>query len=237
MVYGFASGFWRGRRIRCGARAAGDDPREHLVCAARGSRGSGNHSATRRRRGKAVKAVWQHLVIVALGAALLSSCAAPHGQPRRGSEALAPNEVMEFGALYAENCAGCHGENGRGGAAIALANPVYLAIADEAAMRKVIATGAPGTAMPAFGASAGGLLADKQIDVIAQGIQAQWSKAGILDGADPPSYTAKSAGDVARGEAGYKTYCASCHGRDGAGSAKGSAITNDSFLALMSDQE
>jgi len=184
-----------------------------------------------------VKAVWQHLVIVALGAALLSSCAAPHGQPRRGSEALAPNEVMEFGALYAENCAGCHGENGRGGAAIALANPVYLAIADEAAMRKVIATGAPGTAMPAFGASAGGLLTDKQIDVIAQGIRAQWSKAGILDGAHPPSYTAKSAGDVARGEAGYKTYCASCHGRDGAGSAKGSAITNDSFLALMSDQE
>src|SRR5215813_7321520 len=185
MVYGFASGFWRGRRIRCGARAAGDDPREHLVCAARGSRGSGNHSATRRRRGKAVKAVWQHLVIVALGAALLSSCAAPHGQPRRGSEALAPNEVMEFGALYAENCAGCHGENGRGGAAIALANPVYLAIADEAAMRKVIANGVAGTSMPAFAESAGGLLTSRQIDVITREIRSKWSRPGTLDGANP----------------------------------------------------
>jgi mono/diheme cytochrome c family protein len=35
----------------------------------------------------------------------------------------------------------------------------------------------------------------------------------------------------------YKTYCESCHGRDGSGGGKGSAITNDSFLALVSDQE
>jgi mono/diheme cytochrome c family protein len=34
----------------------------------------------------------------------------------------------------------------------------------------------------------------------------------------------------------YQTFCESCHGADGRGGPKGSAITNDSFLALTSDQ-
>ena len=101
---------------------------------------------------------------------------------------LAPNEVLEFGTLYAENCAGCHGAEGRGGAAIALADPVYLAIADDASMRNVIANGVRGTSMPAFAQSAGGMLTDKQIDVIVSGIRSRWSQPGILDGANPPSY-------------------------------------------------
>ena len=165
-----------------------------------------------------------------------AGCGTPHGQPRRGAQILAPNEVLEFGTLYSENCAGCHGEAGRGGAAIALSDPVYLAIADDGAIRKVVSKGVPGTAMPAFAESAGGLLTDKQIDVITQGMRSRWTKPGILDEANPPSYAAKSAGDAHRGEATYKTYCESCHGPDGRGGTKGSAITNDSFLALVSDQ-
>ena len=169
-----------------------------------------------------------------LGAALLSACAKPH-EPIETT--VAPNEVLEFGALFSANCAGCHGENGRGGAAIALANPVYLAVADDRAIRNVIANGVRGTAMAAFAESAGGLLTNQQIDVITQQIRARWSKPGILDGANPPAYTAKSAGDPARGHAAYQTYCQSCHGPDGHGGPKGSAITNDSFLALLTDQE
>jgi mono/diheme cytochrome c family protein len=149
---------------------------------------------------------------------------------------LAPNEVLDFETLYSDNCAGCHGAEGRGGAAIALSNPVYLAIVDDKAMRKVIASGVRGTAMPAFVQSSGGMLTDKQIDVISGGIRSRWSKQGILTDANPPSYAATSAGDVSRGELAYKTYCESCHGVSGAGTAKGSAVTNDSFLALMSDQ-
>jgi mono/diheme cytochrome c family protein len=180
---------------------------------------------------------FRHLyLIAALGAVLLAGCGTPHGQPRSGSETLVPSEVLEFGTLYAENCAGCHGREGRGGASIALADPVYLAIADEAAMRKVVANGVRGTAMPAFAESAGGLLTNKQIDAITQGIRSRWSRPGILDGANPPSYAAKSPGDPQRGEAAYKTWCESCHGPDGRGGPKGSAITNDSFLALVSDQ-
>jgi cytochrome c oxidase cbb3-type subunit 3 len=174
--------------------------------------------------------------LFALTAILFSACGKPHGQPQRNSEALAPNEVLEFAPLYSENCAACHGENGRGGAAIALANPVYLALADDRAIRNVIANGVRGTAMPAFAESAGGLLTNQQIDVLTQQIRARWSRPGILDGANPPAYAAKSAGDPQRGQAGYKTYCESCHGPDGHGGPKGSAITNDSFLALVSDQ-
>ena len=89
---------------------------------------------------------FQHLCTFAtLAAIFLAGCGSPHGQPRRGSEVLAPNEVLEFGPLFSENCAACHGAEGRGGAAIALANPVYLAIADDISIRKVIAQGVPGT--------------------------------------------------------------------------------------------
>jgi len=179
----------------------------------------------------------RHLcVFTALAAILFLGCGVPHGQPSKGSEVLAPNEILEFGTLYAEDCAGCHGAEGRGGAAIALANPVYLAIAGDAAIRRVIANGVPGTAMPAFAESAGGMLTDAQIDVITKGIRSRWSRRGILDAANPPSYAAKSTGDAMRGEAAYKTYCESCHGPGGRGGVKGSSVTDDSFLGLVSDQ-
>ncbi|MGB9433834.1 MAG: cytochrome c, partial [Candidatus Acidiferrum sp.] len=62
------------------------------------------------------------------------------------------------------------------------------------------------------------------------------SKPGILAGANPPSYAAKSAGNTLQGEVAYRTYCESCHGPGGRGGPKGSSITDDSFLALVSDQ-
>ena len=167
---------------------------------------------------------------------LLSACSTPHGQPRKGSEPLAPNQVVDFGTLYAENCAGCHGAEGRGGASIALANPVYLAIIDENAMHNVVANGVRGTSMPAFAQSAGGLLTDGQIKVITSGIFSRWGRKGVLDGTNPPSYAAKTTGDVAHGQIAFGTYCASCHGPEGHGGSKASAINNDSFLALVSDQ-
>jgi cytochrome c oxidase cbb3-type subunit III len=175
-------------------------------------------------------------MLVATLGVLVVGCGTPPGQPRAGSIALAPNDVVEFDALYADNCAGCHGANGRGGAAIALANPVYLAIVDEHSMRAVITGGVSGTSMPAFAQRAGGMLTEKQIDAIASGIRSHWSGPAALAGANPPSYAATSAGDIHRGEVVYRTFCQSCHGPDGRGSPKGSAITNDSFLALTSDQ-
>jgi cytochrome c oxidase cbb3-type subunit 3 len=172
----------------------------------------------------------------ALGLALLIGCSSPHGQPPQGSETPAPNQVVDFDTLYAQNCAGCHGADGRGGASIALANPRYLAIVDETTMRKVVANGVRGTAMPAFAQTAGGMLTEQQIDVITKGMFSRWARKGILDGANPPSYAAKTQGNVDHGKLVFETYCASCHGSEGGGTAKGSAITNDSVLALVSDQ-
>jgi cytochrome c oxidase cbb3-type subunit III len=176
------------------------------------------------------------LALAALALMLFSGCSTPPGQPQKGSETVAPNQVLDFGTLYAQNCAGCHGAEGKGGAAIALANPVYLAIVDETSMRKVIANGVRGTSMPAFAQSAGGMLTGQQVDVIAKGVLSRWARKGILDGSNPPSYAAKTKGNAAHGEIVYGTYCASCHGAEGQGGSKGSGITNDSFLALVSDQ-
>ena len=175
-------------------------------------------------------------VFTVLGAILLSGCGSPHGRPRKGSETQAPDEILEFDTLYSENCAGCHGDQGRGGAAIALADPVYLAVAEDVVIRKVVANGVHGTAMPAFARNAGGMLTDKQIDVIVDGMRSRWSRAGVGSGTNLPSYAAKSEGSPVQGEVVYKTYCESCHGPGGRGGLKGSAITDDSFLTLISDQ-
>ena len=94
----------------------------------------------------------------------------------KASEPVAPNQIEDFPTLYAQNCSGCHGAQGRGGASIALSDPVYLAIIDESAMRKVIANGVRGTSMPAFAQSAGGMLTDTQVDVITSGIFSHWSR-------------------------------------------------------------
>jgi mono/diheme cytochrome c family protein len=169
---------------------------------------------------------------VAASLVLLAACDAAPGRPDKSSEAVAPNEVVEFRTLYGANCAGCHGEHGRGGAAIGLAEPVYLAIADDASIRKVIAEGVGGTAMPAFAQSAGGMLTDVQVDAITRGIRS-WARP--VD-ATPPPRVATLMGDAKRGREAFATYCVSCHGAHGEGGPKGSAITNDSFLALVSDQ-
>lgn len=166
---------------------------------------------------------------------LLASCDRAPGRPAEGPEVPAPAEITDSRILYAANCAACHGREGRGGAAIGLADPVYLAIADDAAIRGTIAGGVRGTAMPAFAQSAGGMLTEEQIDAITKGIRS-WSRPEALNGAAPPARTSRSAGDTRRGEGVFGAYCASCHGPSGEGGPNGSAIANDAFLALVSDQ-
>lgn len=175
-------------------------------------------------------------VVLAMNSMLLIACSTSPGRPKQASEVPAPGEITDFSTLYSQNCAGCHGAEGRGGASIALADPVYLDIVDKNELRKVVASGARGTSMPAFAQSAGGMLTEEQIDVITSGMFSRWGRKGILDGANPPSYAAKTEADVDRGKVAFLTYCASCHGSDGGGTRKGSAITNDSFLALVSNQ-
>ena len=91
--------------------------------------------------------------------------------------------------------------------------------------------------MMAFAQSAGGMLTDKQIDIIVRGIRSRWSKPDILRGANPPAYSSPVAGNPANGAEVYTAYCSSCHGPGGKGGPKASSIVDGSFLALLTDQE
>jgi cytochrome c oxidase cbb3-type subunit III len=178
------------------------------------------------------------LIFAAVGlSAILCGCANPPGRPVAGDEPPVPSEVTDFNVLYGQNCAGCHGENGKGGAAIALADPVYLAIADDAIVRHATADGISGTSMPAFAQTAGGMLADKQVEAIVQGIRERWARPDVFRGANPPQYSSSEPGDASRGSVAYAEFCSSCHGAGGRGGQKASSIVDGSFLALLNDQE
>lgn len=162
-----------------------------------------------------------------------SGCDSSPGRP--GPEIIPPDQIVEFNVLYGHHCAGCHGASGKGGAAVPLGDPVFLAIADDAVIRRTTANGVPGTPMPAFAQSAGGMLTDEQVDALVRGLRS-WAQPDILRGSIPPPYAAETPGDPHRGAEVYATYCSACHGPDGQGGKKASSIVNGSYLALVSDQ-
>ncbi len=159
------------------------------------------------------------------------SCAAPE-QHVPEQPVIRPAEVSDFRLLFAQNCAGCHGPDGQGALTVAIGRPVYLAIADDPTIRRVIEGGRAGTAMPAFSQRSGGFLTDAQIDILVRGIRA-WSRPGNLIGSRPPAYAASLTGNAARGQDVFAGNCSSCHGTDGRGVR---TIADPSYLALVTDQ-
>ncbi len=171
---------------------------------------------------------------ISLATILVAGCDSLPGRPTQADLPLRPTNVTDFATLYGENCAGCHGAHGKSGAAIAMNNPVYLAIIDDASMRRVIANGIPGTAMPPFAQSAGGSLTDHQIDLLIAGMRKSWAgAAGAAAGAPP--YSNSATGDPNTGAQVYAANCQSCHGPDGKTGTAGS-IVDASYLSLVSDQ-
>lgn len=171
-----------------------------------------------------------------LTALSFSACSNAPGRPRPDSEVLPPDKILDFNVLYAENCAGCHGQNGAGGAAVALANPRYLAIANDDNIRAATANGVPGTLMPAFAQSAGGMLTDEQVNALVSGMRTHWAKPNLPSRPNSPSYRPERAGDPQHGLNVYATYCSSCHGTDGRGGPHASSIVDVSYLSVVSDQ-
>lgn len=162
-------------------------------------------------------------------------CDRAPGRPRIDAEIVAPDKILDFAVLYRTNCAGCHGLEGRGGAALALSDPTYLGIADDAVLRSATVDGVPGTAMPAFSRGSGGMLTDDQVNAIVQGIRSRWADPRAVSKVELPPYSTSTSGDARRGGDVFATYCASCHGDRGQG-ARASSIVDGSYLALVSDQ-
>jgi mono/diheme cytochrome c family protein len=169
--------------------------------------------------------------ILTLAVLTLCGCDRLPGRPTAREEVVRPEQVLDFNTLYKENCSGCHGADGKGGAAIALSDPVFLAIADDAAIRNVAAGGVPGTQMAPFAQSKGGMLTDEQIGALVRGIRA-WARADVPRDGLPP-YAAPP-GDPQRGADVFATFCTHCHGRRGPTGA--SRIDNAAYLSLVSDQ-
>jgi mono/diheme cytochrome c family protein len=189
--------------------------------------------------------------LLGLGVFMLSAgcmafvgCSRVRARADAGPEVVRPEEVLAFSTLYRTNCSACHGENGRNGAAISLANPVYLAVAGEDHLRAVITMGVSGALMPPFARSAGGMLTDKQVSALAQGMLREWGTPNLLAELDAPPYLATLPGDAGRGQQAFVTFCARCHGPTGEGnrgdrksdSGGIGSIVDPSYLALISDQ-
>jgi mono/diheme cytochrome c family protein len=160
----------------------------------------------------------------------------PPGQPTSADVELKPDEVRDFAVLYRQNCAGCHGHDGKGNTSLALANPVYLAIASDDTIRRATASGVRGSLMTAFALSAGGTLTDEQIEILVHEMRVRWASSNATPDAIPPPYAATEPGSPGSGAVAYGTFCAGCHGPEGKGTEKGSSIVDESFLALVSDQ-
>jgi cytochrome c oxidase cbb3-type subunit III len=89
----------------------------------------------------------------------------------------------------------------------------------------------PGTEMPAFAQSAGGMLTSPQIDALIAGMRREWSAPDAFQGAAPPPYADTQSGDAHRGQHTYQARCAACHA-----STPAQQITSPDYLALVGDQ-
>lgn len=142
-------------------------------------------------------------------------------------------------ALYGRMCALCHGEDGSGYAApgsTALANPNFLAVADDSYLFENIARGRPGTRMSAWAEAHGGPLTDEQVRALVSYIRTWQTKPAV----DVAGVTVQ--GDPARGAQIYAEQCAACHGEAGGGLDEAPAapdgapsLNNPVFLDTASD--
>jgi cytochrome c oxidase cbb3-type subunit 3 len=168
-------------------------------------------------------------VVAAVLAALVAGCGHAPGYPP--SPMARPADVTDFATLFNENCAACHGANGQGGPAMDLANPEYQALANDDVLNSWISGGIPGTEMPAFAQSAGGMLTNDQIEALIAGMRKHWAKQNAFGGSAPPPYEQPDTADPRHGAEAYRTHCAGCH------ADSPQEITSQNYLALVADQQ
>jgi mono/diheme cytochrome c family protein len=143
---------------------------------------------------------------------------------------MPPSQNLDFHTLYNQNCQACHGARGQNGPAMDLANPEFQAMADDATLRRIIANGMPGTQMPAWAQSAGGMLTDQQIGAIIAGMRREWTQPNVFAAATPPPLAQPAGGNAQHGQQLYEAHCAMCH----TGHQR-QELTSPVYLSLISD--
>lgn len=155
------------------------------------------------------------------------------GKPTAKNLWESPEADLDFYSLYTTNCIACHAGPTGVSSSISLANSVYLSLISPEKMHKIIASGVPGTAMPAFSEKNGGRLTEAQMDVLVKGIYG-WRDPKKVSAGPLPPYSV-SAGDPVRGAKVFSVYCANCHGVEGTGGKAGSVV-DSAYLELVTDQ-
>jgi mono/diheme cytochrome c family protein len=166
---------------------------------------------------------------------LLAGCDLP-GKPDVKNRFQAPSRITDFTKLYGKNCAGCHGKDGKLGPAPPLNDAVFLAIAPEKELVKVIGEGRKGTEMPAFALERGGTLTVEQVQVLAAGLRKNWGDAEVARKKWPDYLLPAEKGNADRGKVVFARVCAACHGQDGHIKPDYGAINDAAFLDLASEQ-
>lgn len=122
-------------------------------------------------------------------------------------------------SLFEVYCSACHGPKGEGRtfapspqAFPAIANPTFLALADDEFLKRTIRLGRPGRRMPSWGRH--GSLADADLDALAAFVRA-------FEPPAPPAFSGDALSapfDLATGRKVFAEHCAPCHGPAGEGS-------------------
>ena len=172
-------------------------------------------------------------LLLLLAVALLAACDWMPGRPIRAEAPKPESEVHEFDPLWSNYCSGCHGADGRFGPARPLNDPVYMSIASDDYLRKVIVNGVSGTMMPPMATSQGGPMTDQQVDDIVNGMRQAWGTDASAKGAPPLQ---GKPGNAANGLVVFATHCATCHGAHGRGTPTAGSVVDNAFLAMTSDQ-
>ena len=161
--------------------------------------------------------------------AAASPQSAPPADPALRTVQLTPANV-KLGAEKFAACAGCHGlhAEGRVGIAPRLASETFLSAASDRMLVETITAGRPGTTMIPWGAS----MKRGEIEAIVAWLRSKApSEPARLD-------DSALAGDVETGQHLFRTICATCHGRSGAGyqeSGSGTGIGRKAFLGAATN--
>ncbi len=131
-------------------------------------------------------------------------------------------------ALFQKNCTLCHGNNGEGDIGPSLNDKKFLDNTADDQIFSIVSSGVPNTQMPAWNQSHGGPLTDEDVTQLVAFVRS-WQPAA------PDRSLQPLVGDVTRGTSIYNNVCAICHGANGVGSDRGTALNDPAKLSQFDD--